>query len=40
MGRKKRRNDSINISSLEKFGVFLALLSVAERIIVMLLFEG
>ncbi|WP_262432079.1 hypothetical protein [Qingrenia yutianensis] len=40
MGRKKRRSDAINISSIEKLGVFLALLSIAERIIVMILFEG
>ena len=40
VGRKRKRNDAINISWVEKLGVFLALLSIAERIIIMIMYEG
>lgn len=40
VGRKRKRDNEINISGFEKLGVFLALLSIAERIIIMIMYEG
>lgn len=41
MGKKrKKRNDFFNINLIEKLGVLFAFLSTAERIIIMILFEG
>ena len=40
MSRKRRRNEILNINFIEKLVVFLAFLSIAERILVMIMFEG
>ncbi len=40
MGRKRKRQDTINIKWFEKIGLVFALLSIAERIFIMIMYEG
>ncbi len=41
MGKKRsRRKDMLNINLIEKIGIFCAFLSIAEKIITMVLLEG